>query len=242
MLPNPRMRIDFLSKESRLACPVHVPFGAQGEIGTRTGRGLKSVPLLLGYLGKGAPGRSCTDTERGLSPLPLRLGYGSESGPGGRTCTRTGRGLSSLPLHWATPGKKSGAPGRNFACNLRVRSAALYTLSYGSLTSCGLGWIRTINLPIQRRTPDSHRVNRFCRPMVRRLCLVRQKVGRPTGFAPVRRFSQNRMLLLHHGLHLISGEEHGRLGCVDTGHSPPVLRSAGETPAVRTGKMPVLRL
>src|SRR2546428_470658 len=27
---------------------------------------------------------------------------------------------------------KSGAPGRSFACNLRVRSAALYTLSHGS--------------------------------------------------------------------------------------------------------------
>lgn len=27
----------------------------------------------------------------------------------------------------------SGAPGRNFACNLRVRSAVLYTLSYGSV-------------------------------------------------------------------------------------------------------------
>ena len=28
---------------------------------------------------------------------------------------------------------KSGAPGRNFARNLRVRSAVLYTLSYGSI-------------------------------------------------------------------------------------------------------------
>ena len=52
------------------------------------------------------------------------------------------------------------------------------------------------------RTPDSHRVNRFCRPTVRRLCLVRDmKMGRPTGFAPARRLSQSRMLLLHHGLH-----------------------------------------
>ena len=30
-------------------------------------------------------------------------------------------------------GKMSGAPGRDFACNLRVRSAVLYTLSYGSV-------------------------------------------------------------------------------------------------------------
>ena len=29
-------------------------------------------------------------------------------------------------------GDESGAPGRNLACNLRVRSAVLYILSYGS--------------------------------------------------------------------------------------------------------------
>ncbi len=58
--------------------------------------------------------------------------------------------LAASALGYA--GKKGGGtPGRNFACNLRVRSAALYTLSYGSLTNGGLGWICTINLPIQRR-------------------------------------------------------------------------------------------
>lgn len=45
------------------------------------------------------------------------------------------------------------------------------------------------------RTPDSHRVARFCRPMVRRLCLVRDlRMGRPTGAAPAQRSSQDRML------------------------------------------------
>ena len=45
------------------------------------------------------------------------------------------------------------------------------------------------------RAPDSHRVIRFCRPTVRRLYLARAlKVGRPTGAAPARRSSQDRML------------------------------------------------
>ena len=64
---------------------------------------------------------------------------------------------------------KSGAPGRNFARNLRVRSAALYTLSYGSVEmvrrdgsapSASSVSVRrsTIDLPAHWcRTPDLHR-------------------------------------------------------------------------------------
>ena len=53
-------------------------------------------------------------------------------------------------------------------------------------SSCPMKWTRT---------PDSHRVARFCRPMVRRLCLVRElRMGRPTGAAPAQRSSQDRML------------------------------------------------
>ena len=57
--------------------------GARGENCTRTVRGLKSVPLLLGYAGveKNAPGRTRTDTERGLSPLPLRWATGARVVP-----------------------------------------------------------------------------------------------------------------------------------------------------------------
>ena len=57
------------------------------------------------------------------------------------------------------------------------------------------------------RTPDSHRVSRFCRPMARRLCPAAagcaNKMGRPTGCAPAQRLSRSRMLLLHHSLHRI---------------------------------------
>ena len=55
-----------------------------------------------------APGRIRTDTEPGLSRLPLLLGYAGDE--------------------WL-----NGAPDRTFAYNLRVRSAVLYTLSYGSV-------------------------------------------------------------------------------------------------------------
>lgn len=113
--------------------------GARGEIRTRTVPLLRRMSLLLDYAGVEMK-CSRSDSHRhwaGFKSAASALGYGSESGPGGRTCTRTGRGLSSLPLHWATPGKVSGAPGRNFACNLRVRSAALYTLSYGSVIEMG---------------------------------------------------------------------------------------------------------
>ena len=41
---------------------------------------------------------------------------------------------------------KSGAPGRIFACYLRVRSAALYTLSYGSIENGAPGRFRPVCL------------------------------------------------------------------------------------------------
>src|SRR6187402_2166292 len=79
-----------------------------------------------------------------------------QSGPGGRTRTRTGRGLSSLPLHWATPGKMNGAPGRNFACNLRVRSAVLYTLSYGSVMEKWRPWMDLHHQPPDPKSGALH--------------------------------------------------------------------------------------
>ena len=51
-----------------------------------------------------------------------------------------------MPLHWATPGK-NGTPGRNLACNLRVRSAALYTLSYGSIEEWCAGAMKVERTP-----------------------------------------------------------------------------------------------
>ena len=81
--PQPAVRIDFLSTESRLACPVHVPFRARGRSCTCTGPILSRRSLLLDYTGidDGAPGRIRTDTESGLSRLPLLLGYRSEMVP-----------------------------------------------------------------------------------------------------------------------------------------------------------------
>ncbi len=81
-----------------------------------------------------------------------------------------------------------GTPGRNFACNLRVRSAALWILSYGS---------------IERRAPDSHRVIRFCRPIVRRLCLARREIGEINGtHTRTAAFTKPNADTLHHDLHL----------------------------------------
>src|SRR5678815_3577910 len=117
--------------------------GAHGEIRTRTVRILSSAPLLIGLRGRWEK-CSRSDSHRhfaGFRSAASALGYGSESGPGGRTRTCTRRGLSSLPLHWATPGKMRGAPGRSFACNLRVRSAARYTLRHGSFENWYAGTV-----------------------------------------------------------------------------------------------------
>ena len=166
-------------------------------------------------------------TPKSTATRPIRIfqqaprGYGSkcdgQNGPGGRTRTRTERGLSSLPLRWATPGKRKWYSRKEFRLQPpRSNRGALYVELQEPLKNGRLGWIRTINLPIQRRalyklsykaniwtrTPDSHRVNRFCRPMVRRLYLERgNEWGDQWDLHPTRRFPQNRMLLLHHGLH-----------------------------------------
>ncbi len=120
--PQSAMRIDFLSTESRFACPVHVPFRARGRNCACTGPILNRMSLLLDYTGLDdcAPGRIeapasmrdalCdhyrlrfrasvrTDTESGLSRLPLLIGLQERNGPGGRSCTRTGSVLSGVPL------------------------------------------------------------------------------------------------------------------------------------------------
>jgi hypothetical protein len=73
------------------------------------------------------------ESPANLSPcraMPARR-WLRPNGPRGRSCTCTLEGLSFVPLRWATRGE-IGTPGRNLACNLRVRSAALYRLSYGS--------------------------------------------------------------------------------------------------------------
>lgn len=86
-------------------------------------------------LRNGAPGRSRTDTTPGLSRRPLLVGLQEQmrNGPGGRNCTRTGSVLGGVPLLLGYAGDNGGTPGRTFAYNLRVRSAALSTLSYGSI-------------------------------------------------------------------------------------------------------------
>ena len=65
--------------------------------------------------------------------------------PHGRICTRTDLPLKQVPLLLGYMGK-SGAPGRNFARNLRVRSAALYTLNYGSIENGAPGRFRPVCL------------------------------------------------------------------------------------------------
>lgn len=61
-----------------------------------------------------------------------------EIGPCGRSCTRTVSVLSGVSLLLDYAGvMKFGASGRSFARNLRVRSAALYTLSYRSMEDLG---------------------------------------------------------------------------------------------------------
>lgn len=113
------------------------------------------------------------------------------------------------PVH----SSKAGTPGRTFACNLRVRSAALYTLSYGSMRnrtrkecamvelphrppSCQDGalllscWRKMKFQPGQAydrnwtRDPDLHWVNRICRPVARLICLSRGRDGGNWGDQP----------------------------------------------------------
>ena len=144
------MRDDLFSKESRLACPVHVPWcprreshshspsfevGASADWATRALRG-------------SAPGRICTDTGRGLSPLPLRWATGAnawrssaaKNGPRSAHCMAAGAAKWSRQECVARQRPPANAErslhrrrSANFACNLRVRSAVLYTLSYASV-------------------------------------------------------------------------------------------------------------
>ena len=83
----------------------------------------------------------------------LRLAWTTKDGPGGRTRTRTERGLSSLPLRWATPGKlEKWSSRQEFRLQPpRSKRGALYVELQERVKNGCLGWIRTINLPIQRR-------------------------------------------------------------------------------------------
>lgn len=103
-----------------------------------------------------------------LAGKPGTLGWFAFHGPGGRTCTRTERGLSSLPLHWATPGNENGGPGRICTVTFRVKVGCSRCLSYRADRK----WTRT---------PDLHRVNRFCRPTIRLfiLCAIEDWVDQP---------------------------------------------------------------
>ena len=104
--------------------------------------------------------RTCTQCL-GCGRHPVRFGLLAivvfANGPCGRNCTRTGAVLSgvSLLLDYAGEKDETGAPGRTFACNLRVRSAALSTLSYGSLTWKTAG----VMLPILAVQSSRHHFN-----------------------------------------------------------------------------------
>ena len=74
----------------------------------------------------------------------------------------------------------SGAPGRNFACNLRVRSAVLYTLSYRSVES----W--QPRMDSHHQPPDSKSGA---------LLVELQGYDPPTGVAPISRRYQRRASL-----------------------------------------------
>jgi hypothetical protein len=76
-------------------------------------------------------------------------------------------------------GEVSGAPGRNFACNLRVRSAALYTLSYGSVMKWCAGAVLP-RLPPQCRCGDLLVIYRRMKPRAER----GDEMAAPDGFAP----------------------------------------------------------
>jgi hypothetical protein len=81
-----------------------------------------------------APVVGLAPTRTGLKDRALDSLHSRAIGPGGGICTRTGSVLSGVPLLLGYAGLviDNGTPGRTFACNLRVRSAVLYTLSYGS--------------------------------------------------------------------------------------------------------------
>ena len=112
---------------------------------------------------------------------------------------------------------ENGAPGWNFARNLRVRSAALSILSYGSfwmvdrMAEAGGHAPHTpeayalfsrqsrracpVQLPVSGRSGwICTSTWRLMKPPHCLLCYGAEKMGRPAGLAPARRLSQSRML------------------------------------------------
>ena len=99
----------------------------------------------LGYTGDaiGAHGRICTGTSRVLSAPSLRWTTWANWCRARDFHPQPLRSERSVSCRWTNAAeivnRKSqivneiGTPGRTLACNLRVRSAALHTLSYGSV-------------------------------------------------------------------------------------------------------------
>src|SRR5437667_9885646 len=91
----------------------------------------------------GAPTWICTDTSRALSAPSLRWTTWAKWCRVRDFHPQPLRSERSVSCRWTNAAKivnrksqivnEIGTPGRTFACNLRVRSAALYILSYGSV-------------------------------------------------------------------------------------------------------------
>ena len=103
---------------------------------------LSGTPLRWATRG-GGHGRICTDTVRVLSALSLRWTTWAKWCRVRDFHPQPLRSERSVSSRWTNAAKivnrkshivnEIGTPGRTLACNLRVRSAALYTLSYGSV-------------------------------------------------------------------------------------------------------------
>src|SRR5438034_3083629 len=147
-------RYALVSTEARSACPVDTPnwpaepkldrakVGPRGRTCTCNLSVLSGTPLPWATRG-GAHGRIRADTSRVLSAPSLRWT------PWAKWCRvrdfqpQPLRSERSVSCRWTNAAKivnrksdivnEIGTPGRTLACNLRVRSAALYTLSYGSV-------------------------------------------------------------------------------------------------------------
>ncbi len=190
--PNRRAaaRFDPASNGSRFAGPVHAP---------------KERKL--------APGRTCTGPGPGLSRLPLRWVTGVES--------REWSHRQDLHPHWRGSEPRASAVGlrrveRKFAsCRCRPGVSALEARRPGCWTNDASSF--HARSPF-REKPGRGRCFRFQRSSPWPHCPERQRkrVGRLTGYAPVPRRSQCRVLLLHYSL---------RVGCED-----------GAAPRYRPGK------
>ena len=79
--PSRDVRDDFFSKESRPACPVHVPRWCPWQDLHLHWSAFEADVSALDYTGMNgnAPGRTRTDTEPGLSRLPLLIGLREQS-------------------------------------------------------------------------------------------------------------------------------------------------------------------